>query len=186
MSAVRLPPVELMSQSRSASAFEHWFIAGIWTTVLGFFLLMRFLVLGGGQFHVDPDALAQMLTRFPEKLRDDPVHFVDLLLLLLIAVAHVWFSRRRAKLERLFLDETGIRYQSPLPEVLSWSLQWSQLRELEPGPPELDFSKYSYYWHQFKLGTIHQFELRKGGLGFYQVNMEPVREKMRAYFRGSS
>jgi len=55
---------------------------------------------------------------------------------------------------------------------------------VDPRLPELDFSNYGNYWRQFKLGTTHSFELRKGGLGFYQVNMAPVRERMVAYFRG--
>jgi hypothetical protein len=399
MSAARPPPLVLMPRQHRASAAERWAIAGLWTVILGGFLTMLFLVFGG-LFDMDPDALAKTLTRFPDKLREDPIHFVELVSLPFVAAVHIWFSRRRARLERVFLDQTGIRYQSPLPEALrllgpSWSLQWSQLRELrvalpgsmfhpnlvllefdagqvkrklpqallwvpadaagqaafseEPVKPErfftlrlstpdreetlrrveqspivryarqvgakvstgamrqtgfalesnrhtlaaailgisllvygfvdialydesyavdppfvlfalggalaalagmlwlasvrapraetlglalllggatgvalypgtlrlnaatdseglhayeyrltrysvfepvdqrlptLDFSEFSDYWGQFKLGTTHQFELRKGGLGFYQVNMAPVRERMRAYFRG--
>jgi hypothetical protein len=48
--------------------------------------------------------------------------------------------------------------------------------------PVLEFPNHMDYWRQFKLGTTHRFELRKGGLGFYQVNMEPVHFKMREYF----
>jgi hypothetical protein len=29
---------------------------------------------------------------------------------------------------------------------------------------------------------VHPFRLRKGGLGFYQVDMAPVHAKMRDYF----
>jgi len=47
--------------------------------------------------------------------------------------------------------------------------------------PGLEFPSYKDYWRQFALGTTHQFELRKGGLGFYQVNLAPVRAKMREY-----
>jgi len=50
--------------------------------------------------------------------------------------------------------------------------------------PVLEFPKDEDYWRQFKLGTTHRFELRKGGLGFYQVNMQPVYVKMREYFVG--
>ncbi len=50
--------------------------------------------------------------------------------------------------------------------------------------PVLKLSKYADYWGQFKLGTMHRFELRQGGLGFYQVNMEPVHARMREYFAG--
>ncbi len=54
----------------------------------------------------------------------------------------------------------------------------------DPNLPVLRFEGYADYWRQFKLGTTHSFELRKGGLGFYQVNMQPVRVKMREYFTG--
>ena len=45
---------------------------------------------------------------------------------------------------------------------------------VDPNLPVLRFPRDADYWRQFKLGTTHQFELRKGGLGFYQVNMQPV------------
>jgi hypothetical protein len=48
--------------------------------------------------------------------------------------------------------------------------------------PELSFPRDADYWGQFKLGTVHPFWLRKGGLGFYQVDMAPVHAKMRDYF----
>ena len=50
--------------------------------------------------------------------------------------------------------------------------------------PVLEFPKDEDYWRQFKLGTTHRFELRRGSLGFYQVNMAPVHVKMREYFIG--
>src|SRR5262249_31659474 len=133
MGAPRLPPLVLMSQPRRASTAERWVIAGLWVAIFGGCVTMLFLLFGG-RFDMDPDALAQTLTPLPEKLRDDPALAVPLSLPFITA-AHIWFSRRRAELERVFLDETGIRYQSPLPEALrflqpSWSLQWSQVREL--------------------------------------------------------
>lgn len=48
--------------------------------------------------------------------------------------------------------------------------------------PELSFPRDADYWGQFKLGTVFPFELRKGGLGFWQVNMAPVHAKMHGYF----
>jgi len=48
--------------------------------------------------------------------------------------------------------------------------------------PVLSFSGDAEYWGQFKLGTAYSFELRKGGLGFYQVNMRPVRDRISDYF----
>jgi hypothetical protein len=53
---------------------------------------------------------------------------------------------------------------------------------VDPNLPVLRFPGHADYWRQFKLGTTHSFELRKGGLGFYQVNMQPVHARMREYF----
>jgi hypothetical protein len=57
------------------------------------------------------------------------------------------------------------------------------LSPAESGPPELSFPQYADYWQQFKPGSKHEFELRHGGLGFFQLNFEPVRLAMREYYR---
>lgn len=54
---------------------------------------------------------------------------------------------------------------------------------LNVGAPRLWFPD-EEYWQQFKPGSRHMFELRKGGLGFYQVNMAKVHKDMEAYYRG--
>lgn len=51
--------------------------------------------------------------------------------------------------------------------------------------PKLKFDYKSYeFWSQYEAGTIKEFELRKGGLGFYQLNMKPVYEEQRSYYQG--
>ncbi len=55
---------------------------------------------------------------------------------------------------------------------------------VDSNPPVLSFPKDADDWGHFKIGTTHGFELRKGGLGFYQVNVQPVHVKMREYFIG--
>lgn len=57
-----------------------------------------------------------------------------------------------------------------------------QLEPLTAGLPTLAFPKYYEYWEQFPPGSHHEFELRKGGLGFYQLNMQPVREALREFY----
>lgn len=57
--------------------------------------------------------------------------------------------------------------------------------ELEPlaeGPPALRFPRYHEYWARFRPGSVHRFELRRGGLGFYQLNMAPVEQELRAFY----
>ena len=58
-----------------------------------------------------------------------------------------------------------------------------ELRPLVAGPPALHFPEYYDYWSQFKAGSVHAFELRYGGLGFYQINMAPIEEDMRNFYR---
>jgi len=48
--------------------------------------------------------------------------------------------------------------------------------------PDLSFSDYPEYWSQFAEGSEYEFQLRKGGLGFYQLNMKPVKAAMREYY----
>jgi hypothetical protein len=57
------------------------------------------------------------------------------------------------------------------------------LAPLQTGPPELRFLRYADYWSSFSAGSLHEFRLRRGGLGFYQVDMAPINEAMRKYFR---
>jgi len=75
-------------------------------------------------------------------------------------------------------DDEGLRpYDYRLTEYVVFS-------PLDANLPVMTFPGVADYWRQFKIGTIHRFELRKGGLGFYQVNMQPVHVKMREYFSG--
>jgi hypothetical protein len=57
------------------------------------------------------------------------------------------------------------------------------LAPLQTGPPDLVFPRYADYWSSFSVGSLHEFRLRRGGLGFYQVDMAPVNDAMHAYFR---
>jgi len=50
-------------------------------------------------------------------------------------------------------------------------------RSSEPGAPDLDmYLSGSRWWRQFHPDDSYTFKLRKGGLGFWQVNMSPVYE----------
>ncbi len=49
--------------------------------------------------------------------------------------------------------------------------------------PTLRFSQFPDYWAEFAPGSSYEFELRKGGLGFYQLNMRPIRADQKAYYR---
>ena len=51
--------------------------------------------------------------------------------------------------------------------------------------PRLFFKTDLDYWSHFEPDSIHEIELRKGGLEFYQINMAPIYADMRQYFRSS-
>jgi hypothetical protein len=56
-------------------------------------------------------------------------------------------------------------------------------RAVDAGHPTLHFERDREYWAQFELGSIHHFELRKGGLGFYQLNMAPIYAATKEFYR---
>jgi hypothetical protein len=56
-------------------------------------------------------------------------------------------------------------------------------KAVDAGHPALRFERDREYWAQFELGSIYHFELRKGGLGFYQLNMTPIYAAMKEFYR---
>jgi hypothetical protein len=73
-------------------------------------------------------------------------------------------------------DTTGLQgYEYHLDHDYVW-------RSSEPGAPDLDmYLSGSRWWRQFHPGDSYTFELRNGGLGFWQVNMSPVYEAQKHY-----
>ncbi len=57
-------------------------------------------------------------------------------------------------------------------------------KAVDMGLPALHFERDREYWAQFELGSIHHFELRNGGLGFYQLNVAPVYAALKEFYRG--
>ena len=58
-------------------------------------------------------------------------------------------------------------------------------RDFQPqtvGMPVLRFDNYYEYWGQFGSGSDYAFQLRWGGLGFYQLNLEPIEQAMREFY----
>lgn len=52
----------------------------------------------------------------------------------------------------------------------------------EEDVPDLVFDIGSDYWNQFTPGDSKRFELRRGGLDFYQVNMLPIYAEQRDFY----
>lgn len=74
-------------------------------------------------------------------------------------------------------------------------LQTYEYKMIEPayfvheqdGPPELKFpERHREFWSQYDPGSTQEFELRKGGLGFYQINMKPIYDRIRNYYEQTS
>lgn len=54
----------------------------------------------------------------------------------------------------------------------------------QEGLPELLFpERHREFWSQYDPGVIQEFELRKGGLEFYQINMKPIYERIENYYK---
>jgi hypothetical protein len=52
------------------------------------------------------------------------------------------------------------------------------------GLPELQFpERHREFWSQYDPGVVEKFELRKGGLEFYQINMKPIYERIETYYK---
>ena len=55
-------------------------------------------------------------------------------------------------------------------------------RAEEPDTPELHlYLSSSSWWQQFQPGDSYSFELRKGGLDFWQVNMSPIYDSQKGF-----
>lgn len=123
-------PQRLELHNRAYTAFPErskmwwWAVAllGI-VMILAVFLVIYFFPSGGG---------GRAARRVFEKFTLDSWNAFLMVLtfvLLIFQTAYFWLATRR---ERLFLDESGIRYQSPLPQALQflqpgWSLKWDQI-----------------------------------------------------------
>ena len=94
---------------------------------------------------LDRETLAKLVGKLAEQLRNGPTDkLLEFFALIVASGIHFWYLRRAAKYEHLHLDQTGIRYKSPLPEPLrglhpDWSLQWSQVREIRIVVPKAMF-----------------------------------------------
>lgn len=73
-------------------------------------------------------------------------------------------------------DEVGLQ---PHEYVLR---QYAELTPVEEGLPTVRFNSYGDYWRQFPLGSSHRLYLRRGGLGFYQLDQAPLVDAMRSYY----
>jgi hypothetical protein len=51
--------------------------------------------------------------------------------------------------------------------------------------PDLHFDDHPDYWRQMGVGEDRDFELRRGWLGFYQVNLAPVLDAIAEFYRSS-
>lgn len=77
------------------------------------------------------------------------------------------------RLNALF-DQNGLQaYEYALGDNDTWRAA---------GAPDLVFDIGSDYWEQYTPGDTKFFEIRKGALGFYQINMAPVYADQRRFY----
>ncbi len=67
--------------------------------------------------------------------------------------------------------------------LLNNELKLVPLDNQEGDLPVLDFPDNKEYWKHFDDNSQHEISLRRGGLGFYQVNMSPIYRDMREYYK---
>ncbi|MBI3777404.1 MAG: hypothetical protein HY274_00550 [Gammaproteobacteria bacterium] len=60
--------------------------------------------------------------------------------------------------------------------------EYVRLEPLEAGLPVIEFGQGIEYWQQFKPGASYTLYLRRGGLGFYQIDLAPVYAETRAFY----
>lgn len=74
-----------------------------------------------------------------------------------------------------WLDQAGLVSHE---YTLGQSDTWTTSGE----PPDLVFDIGSRYWNQFEPGQVKTFQVRRGGLGFYQINMAPIYQEQKAFY----
>lgn len=60
--------------------------------------------------------------------------------------------------------------------------EYVRLEPRETGLPVIDFKQGRGYWRQFQPGASYTLYLRRGGLGFYQLDLAPVYAATRAFY----
>ncbi len=77
----------------------------------------------------------------------------------------------------ILTDENGVNSYS---YILGTDYIW---RAKEPKSPELDlYLKSSRWWKQYEPGDTYTFNLRKGGLGIWQVNMAKIYDDQKEFY----
>src|SRR5712692_5709887 len=146
MPAARLRPVVLKPWQFQSTRAQRWAAATIAILFFAGTLWLMNTLLANPFGDFDRAALAKLLDKLSERWREAPTRIVlnqaELFLVVIAGFLHLWYFRRASKYERLMLDETGIRYQSPLPQALrglqpDWSLRWSQVRAARIAVPRM-------------------------------------------------
>jgi len=83
------------------------------------------------------------------------------------------------RLNQLTDDEGLITYRY----LLNNELKLVPVENQEGDLPVLYFPDNKEFWKHFDDNSQHDISLRKGGLGFYQVNMSPIYRDMREYYK---
>jgi hypothetical protein len=133
MAIARLQPLVLMRRQRQSSRTERWVAVLVLLAVFSAMAWITYLFFGNPFGTLDPEKLAKLVVEHLRRGSADKL--LEFLALIIYSIVYLWYLRRAAKYERLHLDQTGIRYKSPLPGSLralqpDWFLQWSQVREI--------------------------------------------------------
>src|SRR5258708_2895281 len=158
MAQARLQPLGLKPRQALSSPQERWVAALFAVAIFSALIWAVYTLLGNPFADWDWDSFAKGFRAFLKQLPMEKQ--LEGVLLVLAIGAQLWFMRRTSKYERLNLDQTGIRYTSPLPDPLrrlkpDWSLQWSQVRGIRIVVPKAMFHP-NLVTLEFDAGPVKQ------------------------------
>lgn len=132
------------------------------------------------EWHVAFGIVAGLLSFFLLKLSHVPVtESVTVSVLLVVAIVFALYPGV-LRINQLTDSQGLVRYEY----VKRSSFLYEAPKNADLPPLQLsEFADFHEYWQQFAVGSTYQFELRRGGLGFYQYNQQPIRKAMKAYYR---
>ena len=147
-------------------------------------------------------AFADAIIFYPETYAEEPPYDVFAASALALALCAAWAMRRASvpTAENLVVAAmTGAAFGAALyPGMLRVNdltdtsglipyeykmVEPARFVPLQAGLPELRFpERHGEFWASQNTGQVEKFELRKGGLGFYQINMAPVYDRIQAHY----
>ena len=182
------PELEVVGSAEAGFALEKnsfSLIAMVLIALLGLYALIDYM-LNLEAFVIEPDLIEIVLLSFLVTvvsylvLKKGRIPVTECLGLAVIlgVVSGLATPPVLLRLNQLTDDDGLITYQY----LLNSEFKLVPVENQEGDLPVLYFPDNKEYWKHFEDNSQHDISLRKGGLGFYQVNMGPIYKGMREYY----